>query len=218
MDGTIESVIELMRAHAAWILFAWLALENTLFLGVVVPGLTVLLVAGLLVYTGDVRLDVVLLAGIAGTWLGDTVNYLIGRWGLRRLAWVRRVIEQNDAVHRFLDRYPKIVYVFFHFPVYLRTAFPLTLGSMRTPWRTWLWIDAVAAPLFVGVFVGLGYLLARFVLQTTDLAAAAREIAQTGNGIIVLFSLIFVYGTVKFVRLLWRSARVSDAVDEETTA
>lgn len=203
----LPTILDWVTDYAVLIVFAWLALENTLFLGFIAPGLTVLVVVGLLIQTGDVRPVPVLLAALTGTYLGDNVNYLVGRWGLRRFGWIRRILDDNDDARRFIDRYPRVIYIFFHFPVYLRTAFPLTLGSMRYPFRTWLWIDLAAAPLFVAAFTGLGYGLARYVLQVNDLVTAVREVARTGNGIILVFSLLFAYGTLKFVRLLWRSAR-----------
>lgn len=209
MDFSLTSVLDLVQTHAHWIIFVWLTLENTLFLGVVAPGLTVLLAAGVLIHTGDVSASAAVGAALAGTWVGDTLNFALGRYGLRHIGWVRRVVEENDDVHRFIDRYPTAVYVFFHFPVYLRTLFPLTLGSMQTPWPTWLRIDVIAAPLFVGAYVGLGYGLARFVLQIHDVEAALRDILKVGNGVAVVFSVVFLYGTVRFVRLLMRTARSS---------
>ena len=193
----LPTILDWVTDYAVLIVFAWLALENTLFLGFIAPGLTVLVVVGLLIQTGDVRPVPVLLAALAGTYLGDNVNYLVGRWGLRRFGWIRRILDDNDDARRFIDRYPRVIYIFFHFPVYLRTAFPLTLGSMRYPFRTWLWIDLAAAPLFVAAFTGLGYGLARYVLQVNDLVTAVREVARTGNGIILVFSLLFAYGTLK---------------------
>jgi membrane protein DedA with SNARE-associated domain len=87
-------------------------------------------------------------------------------------------------------------------PVYLRSAFPLTLGALRTPWRRWLVLDAAAAPLFVG----LGYGLGRHVLRVDDLPTAVRDISTVGNGILFAFSLLFAYGTYRFVRTVWREA------------
>jgi membrane-associated protein len=207
MGPSLDTILEWARAHAPLLVFAWMTLENTLFLGVLVPGLTVLVVTGLLIHTGDVTPAPVLAAALGGTYLGDNLNYLIGRWGLQRLGWVRRVLSENEEARDFIERYPKALYVFFHFPVYLRSAFPLTLGSMRYPWRTWLGIDLVAAPLFVAGFVGLGYGLGRFVLRVEDLSVAVQDISRIGNGIILLFSLVFAYGTVTFVRTVWRTAR-----------
>lgn len=45
----------------------------------------------------------------------------------------RRVLTDNDEARRFIERSPKALSVFFHFPVYLRSAFPLTLGAMGVP-------------------------------------------------------------------------------------
>lgn len=203
----VSTLLEWISANAPLLVFAWLTLENTLFLGFVAPGLTVLILAGLLIETGDVQAVPVLLAALAGTFLGDNLNYAIGRWGLRRFGWVRRILAENDEARRFIEQYPTVVYVFFQFPVYLRTAFPLTLGSMRYSYRAWLRIDLVAAPLFVFAFTGLGYGLAHYVLQAGDLVTAVREIVRTGNLILLLFSLAFAYGTIQFARLLWKTSR-----------
>jgi undecaprenyl-diphosphatase len=207
MDVSLDTLLEWTRANAPALVFAWMTLENTLFLGFVVPGLTVLVVTGLLIHTGDVPPLPVLAAALAGTYLGDNINYVLGRWGLRRLGWIRRMLSENEDARQFIERYPKGLYIFFHFPVYLRSAFPLTLGSMRYPWRTWLSIDLAAAPLFVAAFVGLGYGLGRYVLQVDDLAVAVQEISKIGNGVILIFSVVFAYGTYKFVTTAWRTAR-----------
>lgn len=203
---SLDRLLALLQAYAPLFVFVWMALENTLFLGFLVPGLTVLVVTGLFIHTGDVPPGPVLAAALLGTYLGDTLNYALGRWGLHRLGWVRRVLSENDEARRFIDQYPAGLYVFFHFPVYLRSAFPLTLGAMRYPWARWLWIDAVAAPLFVAAFVGLGYGLSRYVLQVDDLAGAVRDISTVGNGLLLGFSLLFAYGTYRFVRTVWRTA------------
>jgi membrane protein DedA with SNARE-associated domain len=117
------------------------------------------------------------------------------------------VLTDNDEARRFIERSPKALSVFFHFPVYLRSAFPLTLGAMGVPWRVWLGIDLVAAPLFGAGFVGLGYGLGRYVLRVDDLAPAVRDISQVGNGILLLFALFFAYGPFTFVRTVWRTVR-----------
>jgi len=211
MEGSIDTILEWVRAYAPGLVFTWMALENVLFLGFVVPGLTVLVVTGLLIHTGDVAPGPVLGAAVLGTYVGDTVNYALGRWGLRRLGWVRRMITENEEAQRFIERYPKALYVFFHFPVYLRSAFPLTLGSLNYSWQAWLGIDLVAAPLFVAAFVGLGYGLGRYVLRVNDLTVAVQEISRIGNGVIVVFSLLFAYGTYTFVRTVWQTARRDEA-------
>ncbi|MFB6279966.1 MAG: DedA family protein [Salinibacter sp.] len=207
MDISLETILDWIRACAPGFVFAWMALENTLFLGLLVPGLTVLVVAGLLIHTGDVPPGPVLGMAVLGTYLGDNANYVLGRWGLRRLSWIRRLLAENGEARAFIERYPTFVYIFFHFPVYLRSAFPLTLGSMNVSWRTWLGIDLVAAPLFVISFIALGYGLGRFAFRGTDLAVALREVSYVGNGILIAFSLLFAYGTYKFVRTVWRVSR-----------
>lgn len=209
MEGSIDPILNWVQANAPAVVFVWMVLENTLFLGVLVPGLTVLIVAGLLIHTGGVNPGPTLIAALLGTYLGDNVNYVLGRWGLRRMGWVRRVLAENEEARQFIARYPRGLYIFFHFPVYLRSAFPLALGSMGYSWRMWVGIDLVAAPLFVSAFVGLGFGLGRYVLQVGDLAAAVQTVTRVGNGILLTFSLLFAYGTILFIRTVWRAMRRS---------
>ncbi|WP_022834408.1 DedA family protein [Salisaeta longa] len=206
-DLSLPSILQWMQAHAVALVFVWLALENVLFFGIVMPGLSVLMVAGVLLYTGDVSPLPILTAAVAGTYLGDNLNFAIGRWGLRRWHFLQRVLDANDDVRSFIDRYPMWIYIFFHFPVYLRSAFPLTLGAMRYPVHRWLLIDGLAAPLFVGAFVGLGYGLASVLLGQRTLLGALHEITQWGNAVALTGSLVFAYGTYRFLRILWRAAR-----------
>jgi TRAP-type C4-dicarboxylate transport system permease small subunit len=39
-----------------------------------------------------------------------------------------------------------------------------------------------------------------------NLATAVRDISTVGNGLILGFSLLFAYGTYRFVRTVWRAA------------
>jgi len=212
--SNIERLLPWLQQHGPLLVFVWLALENTLFLGVIVPGLSALLVTGLLIHTGDVAPVAMLGAAVAGTLIGDRINYAMGRWGLRRFGCIRRVLEDNEEAHRFIEQYPPVVYVFFHFPLYLRTVFPLTLGSMRFPIRRWLWIDGMGALLFVGVFTGMGYGLARWVLDVNDLASMLTNLSIVGNAVILALSLLFLVGTVRFVRILWHAWRAPVPQDE----
>lgn len=73
----------------AWVLqHGYLGLSSLLMLGIVgvpVPDETLLVFTGYLVFRGDLHLFPAILAGFAGTAIGITVSYLIGRGLGRRL-------------------------------------------------------------------------------------------------------------------------------------
>jgi membrane protein DedA with SNARE-associated domain len=149
----------------------------------VVPGITVLITAGFLVRGGELHAAPAVLWAVAGTLVGDNVNFLIGRYGVRAWAPLRRLIDRHDDVRQFVLRSPPWRYCFFHFPVYLRTFFPLVLGSMHYPARRWIWIDVVGAWLFCTTFLAVGFTLGQL---SDGLAGALRW----GSRVIVFFSLV----------------------------
>jgi len=201
VDGVPDDVLLRLKAHAHWwLIFAFLVAENACFLGLVVPGLTILVGTGVLIYTGDLSPTAAISAAVLGTWVGDQINYMLGRWGLRRLPVIRRILDRSDRVYGFIQRSPVWIYTFFHFPVYLRTVFPLALGSIRFPFGTWLWIDTCAGLLFVGAYVGLGYGLAHTSTQLVD-------IARIGSYIGLGFSLLFVVWAVRLIKILIQAMR-----------
>ena len=77
--------------------------------GVPVPEETVLLVAGFLVWTGQLRLDIVLVVGVVSAVVGDNIGYWLGRRfgraSLERHAhWILGHPERLGAMQRFVAR------------------------------------------------------------------------------------------------------------------
>ena len=75
----IEHILNLSGWVALLIVFAVPALESSVFLGFVFPGETALILGGVLASFGRVGLWAVLIAGIFGAIIGDSVGYLVGR-------------------------------------------------------------------------------------------------------------------------------------------
>ncbi len=144
--------------------------------------------SGFLMSTGDLAVGAGLAAGTTGTLIGDNVHYTLGRWGLRRFKRVRNLLDRSDEVYAFLHKRSKWAYLFFHFPVYLRTILPMELGAARFSLKTWWWIDAIAALLFNAAYITLGYVLGG---MSGDLVGAGKA----GNTIALLFFAVFGYWT-----------------------
>lgn len=176
----VKSILELLSKEVYLVTFFFLLLENTLFIGFVVPGVTVLLLVGFLSYSGDFSLWSVAAVGTVATILGDNLNYALGRLGATRLRWVSRILTRYPEVGNYFHRGSPRIFVFYHFPGYLRTVFPLWLGTVRFSLRKWLWIELIGAPLFNITFMMAGWLVARF---TREIAT----VTQVGNYIIYFF-------------------------------
>jgi membrane protein DedA with SNARE-associated domain len=138
------------------------ASESALFIGLFVPGETVLLVAGVLASRGQGHLVPYILAAVAGAIAGDSIGYELGRhFGprLRRSALGRRVGEARwERAELYLRNKGGRAIFFGRWIAVARAIVPALAGQARMPYRRFLgWNVAGAIP--VGVLhVGLGYL------------------------------------------------------------
>lgn len=106
----MERLIELVQPYfEQWgylIVFATTLLENSAFLGVVVPGDAVLLLAGFYAQRGALGLEAVIALAFVGAVTGDTIGYVVGRLAGRRIVdrWGDKVFLHAERIQRF-DRY-----------------------------------------------------------------------------------------------------------------
>ena len=163
-EETAELVEGLFESYGYWVVFFGTLLENTLFLGLLVPGVLVMILAGLSVHDGTLSLPVVMVLGIAGTILGDTVSYTVGRLGwyrfLARLGG-ERFQRWTEGLRQPVMRWSVLFVLFYHFAGYSRVVGPAAAGILRMPARRWVILDYTGATLWVTAFVMEGYVLGR---------------------------------------------------------
>jgi membrane-associated protein len=132
-------LIAFVSAHA-WLayltLFLAALLEAVPVVGSVIPGSTIILALSALVPGGDLRLEWVLAAAIAGALLGDGSAYWIGHRSQREIlsSWplsnYPRVIAQSEA---FFHRWGALAVFFARFVPPIRAFVPVTAGALGMP-------------------------------------------------------------------------------------
>jgi membrane protein DedA with SNARE-associated domain len=135
----IDPLIAFVSAHA-WLayltLFLAALLEAVPVVGSVIPGSTIILALSALVPGGDLRLEWVLLAAIAGALLGDGSAFWIGHRSQREIlsAWPMsnypRVIAQSEE---FFNRWGALAVFFARFVPPIRAFVPITAGALGMP-------------------------------------------------------------------------------------
>jgi len=135
----IDPLIAFVSAHA-WLayltLFLAALLEAVPIVGSVIPGSTIILALSALVPGGDLRLEWVLAAAIAGALLGDGSAYWIGHRSQREIlsSWplsnYPRVIAQSEA---FFHRWGALAVFFARFVPPIRAFVPVTAGALGMP-------------------------------------------------------------------------------------
>jgi membrane-associated protein len=138
----IDPLIAFVSAHA-WLayltLFLAALLEAVPIAGSVIPGSTIILALSALVPGGDLRLEWVLVAAIAGALLGDGTAFWIGHRTQREIlsSWPMtnypRVVAQSEA---FFRRWGVLAVFFARFVPPIRAFVPITAGALgMTPLR-----------------------------------------------------------------------------------
>jgi membrane protein DedA with SNARE-associated domain len=152
-----DSVHSLFESYGYWVIFLGTMAENTLLLGLVVPGLLVVVLAGLASHEGAISFPIATALGIAGTVIGDTISYFMGRFGWTRLGQTGSVREFADRVREPLLRRGVLFVLVYHFAGYTRIVGPASAGLLRMPYRRWAPADYTGACLWVISFMSIGY-------------------------------------------------------------
>jgi membrane protein DedA with SNARE-associated domain len=95
--------------------------------------------------------------GIAGTCLGDTISYFMGRFGWTRLARKGSLYEFTERVREPILRRGPLFILIYHFAGYTRVVGPASAGMLRMPFARWAPADYLGASLWVTCYMAVGY-------------------------------------------------------------
>ena len=185
------ALLDWLAAHPGWatlIIFVVALCEGVVVAGLIVPGATLLFIAGALVGTGHLELWPSLAAAFAGALIGDTISYWLGRhlgdrlrtyWPLRRYPGA---LAKGDA---FFATHGGKSLVFGRFVGPVRGIIPAIAGMMNMPARPFLVVNFLSALCWAPA-----YLLPGMVFGAS-LAVAASVALRLGA--LLLGSLVVVW-------------------------
>jgi membrane protein DedA with SNARE-associated domain len=165
-----DAVQSLFEDYGYWVVFFGTLFENTLLLGLLVPGALVVLLAGLAAHDGTISWPEAIALGIVGTIIGDTISYYLGRFGWSRFGHTKLLLDLYEKVREPLLRRGTWFVLFYHFAGYTRVIGPASAGLLRMPYRRWAPADYGGAVLWIFSYFGIGYGLgvAGLTLDSTD--------------------------------------------------
>jgi membrane protein DedA with SNARE-associated domain len=170
------------------------------------PGGTLVVLGAVYAQNGSMELPLVLLLAWAGTVLGASLDFTLGRLGLQsRLAGTRlgaRFEPRLQGAEQFLQRYGIGAFLVAHFVGHVRTFVAITAGITNLPVRRFLLAEGIAALVWNSIFVGLGFTLGKHV------DALQRVMGQAG----LVFFLVAAlgYGTYSIIKRRRRHGAVSE--------
>lgn len=163
----LHYLLDLVARLGHWsylIIFVAAALECAAFIGLFVPGESLMLASGFFAQQRILELDAVMIVGAMGAIVGDNIGYQLGchlgrEWLLhhgRRFGIKPARLNQAEA---FFQRHgPKAVF-FGRFIGFARALVPFIAGASRMSYRRFLLYNALGAALWSAGFVMLGYAL-----------------------------------------------------------
>lgn len=185
----VQSVDPVLRTLLAS--FAML-LETSLFVGLVVPGDTIVIVAGTAVGS-PVEAVALVVAVIAGSLAGESIGFALGRWlgpGIRRSRLGRRIGEANWVrAELYLRRRGGPAIFLSRFLPVLHSLVPVTAGMSGISYRRFLAWTAPACALWATLYVTVSSLAAGTYRTLSEELHLAGYLFV---GVIVVFLLLVV--------------------------
>lgn len=147
----------------AYVAIAILAVgESGAMAGLFLPGETIMLLGGVLVYEGRADLVPMVLCAWLGTLAGDVISFYLGRrFGprLRTTRLGRKIGEERwNRAEGYLKAHGGKAVLVGKFVGVMRALLPAIAGAGKMRWRTYLAVDIPASLVFGGGFVLLGEL------------------------------------------------------------
>ncbi len=139
------------------------------FIGTILEGETILVLAGYAAHQGYLALPLVLTTACLGGALGDQMFFLLGRrFGAALLEKFPRLAARAARVDALLLRYQNWVIVGFRFMYGLRVAGPIAMGIGKVAGPRFVFFNCLGAALWALVVGGAGYLFGRTLQLVFD--------------------------------------------------
>lgn len=176
MHAWLQLVEDWFSTAGYLIIFFGLFFENTLFLGLIAPGLLIVVLAGFYAGRGTLSLAEVLAIASCGTILGDSMSYWMGshfwrdRISRSRFGWTlaRTRKEIESATWRFV--------LLTHFSGYARLVVPTVAGLVGLSYGRWFALDAVGALAWICTLGLIGYWVGVHQIDLEHALGGARTI------------------------------------------
>ena len=192
----IHLIVETLQRLPPWALLAMAfllpALEASVFLGVVVPGEIVLLLAAIGASKGQLPLWAVIVAGVLGAVIGDFIGFEVGkRWGQSLLDRLPKRIVKPDHVERAraaLRRRGALTVFFGRWAAALRAFVPGLAGMSGMSLKVYAPANAAGGAVWAVAVAALGYVIGQSV---------EKYLSRISNVVTVAVALLLLYFLIR---------------------
>ena len=178
----LDQSLSALAAQHAWLMFAALFMvifaETGLVIFPLLPGDSLLFVAGTVAAASGVNVHLLALTLLIAAVLGDSVNYSIGHFiGPKVLSHPRETRlgrwlkpEYMDRTHRFYEKYGGFTIIIGRFVPVVRTFAPFLAGVGQMRYQKFLAYNVIGGTAWVGLLTYSGYLFGNIPWVKNNLA------------------------------------------------
>ena len=202
LQGLLEDIANTLGGWTYLLVGTFAFAETGAFVGLVVPGETVMLLGGAV--AGQGAIDIYLLIAIAwfAAWLGDTTSFFLGRrlgreFVLRHGPRVGISHERFERVEDYFDRHGGKTIFIGRFISLIRAFAPFIAGSSGMRYRAFVPYSILGTGLWASAHILVGYFFSRSIETGAKYA---------GKGAFALATLIVVVGGIVFIYRYFRVA------------
>jgi len=191
-EQLLELLLRFFDAYGLLVVFTGALLENTLFVGLVIPGEAIVLLAAFAASQGQFNVVLVALIAFVGAFLGANISFAIGLKGGR--PFIERYGEKLgishariDAAESYFDQHGAHTVVVTRFTAGVKNFVPALAGASHMKYYIFLGYLTVGLILWVVTFTALGY----FFGSNFDLLM--RLVGGFGWAVLVLLAAIVIF-------------------------
>jgi membrane-associated protein len=159
-DKYLPGIIDTYGFWTYLILFVIIFCETGLVVTPVLPGDSMLFVAGALAGAGVMNIEFLIVSLIIAAVLGDSVNYWVGHTlGMKVLDWKWCFFKKEhfDDTHKYFEKYGGFTIVIARFIPFIRTFAPFLAGVGKMSYRWFIIYNITGAVLWVCAFSLIGF-------------------------------------------------------------
>lgn len=214
LQETLEDVSAALGEWTYLVVGAFAFLETGAFVGLVVPGETVVILGGAVAGVGETSVYLTIAIVWVAAWAGDTVSFFIGcRLGrgfvLRHGPKLRITRDRFAQVEDYFSRHGGKTILIGRFIGLVRALAPFTAGSSGMRYRQFVPFSILGTGLWGAAFTVIGFFAARSLDQAAEIAGRGTFLFAVTVGAIVAIVL-----AVRFLRIAENRARLVAAMEE----
>jgi membrane-associated protein len=171
-----ETIISVIQTYGIWIyplLFVIIFLETGLVITPFLPGDSLLFAAGAIASTGLINIWIIYFIVLAAAILGDSTNYMIGKFIGQRIAKSRFVKKEYiEKTQHFYDKYGGKTIILARFIPIVRTFAPFVAGIGKMKYSKFIGFNIIGATLWVSIITFAGFFFGNIPLIKNNFSIA----------------------------------------------